>query len=102
MSPAIPDEYLGLHQGLHGLVQEEGVALGPLDQHALEGLEALVLAQELAPREAPQRLQNWLPAGLLWRHAGQVSSRPAPHELQKRAPGRFSCWHRGHCISGLH
>ena len=46
IGPAIPDQRPGLHQGLHRLLEEEGVAFGPLDQHALEALEALVLAQE--------------------------------------------------------
>ena len=44
--PALPDEHLGLHEGPHALLQEEGVALGPLDQHPLERLEGPVLAQQ--------------------------------------------------------
>ena len=46
IGPPIPNEHLGLHQRLHALLEEEGVALGPLDQRALEGLERPVLAQQ--------------------------------------------------------
>ena len=46
IGPPIANEHLGLHQGLHALLEEEGVTLGPLDQHALERLEGPVLAEE--------------------------------------------------------
>ena len=46
IGPPLPDEHLGLHEGPHALLEEEGVPLGPLDQHPLERLEGPVLAQE--------------------------------------------------------
>ena len=46
IGPPIPNEHLGLHQGLDALLEEERVALGPLDQHLLERLECRVVAQQ--------------------------------------------------------
>jgi hypothetical protein len=46
IGPPVPDEHLRLHQGPHALLEEEGAALGPLDQRAPEGLERRVLAQQ--------------------------------------------------------
>ena len=42
----LPDQHPGLHEGLDALLQEEGVPLGPLDQHPLERRQARVLTQE--------------------------------------------------------
>jgi hypothetical protein len=46
IGPPLSDEHLGFHEGLHALFQEEGVPLGPLDQHPRERLEGPVLAQQ--------------------------------------------------------
>ena len=45
IGPPLPDQHPGLHEGLHALFEEEGVALGPRDQYSLEVLECPVLAQ---------------------------------------------------------
>ena len=42
----------------------------------------------MAPRKAPHWLQNRLPAGLLWRHDGQVSSRPRTTLVAEASSGR--------------
>src|SRR6266852_4098380 len=46
MGSAFADQGLGLHQGPHALLQEEGVALGLLDEKLLERLEPAVGTQE--------------------------------------------------------
>ena len=43
---ALADERLGLDQRPNALLQEEGIALGPLDQDRREGLDRPVLAKE--------------------------------------------------------
>jgi hypothetical protein len=75
VGPSLPDEHLGLHEGLHGLFQEEGVALGPRDQHPLERSNGSVLAQ--------QGIQQRVGAGGLQRVDPQleVVGLPAPGVL---------------------
>ena len=46
MGSAFADQGLGLHQGPHALLEEEGIALGPLDEKLLERLECAVGTQE--------------------------------------------------------
>ena len=56
MRPPLATQGLGLHQRLHGLLQEERIPLGPLDEERREPLEPGVLAEERsggAPGRSP-------------------------------------------------
>jgi hypothetical protein len=46
MRPPLAAQGLGLHQGLHALLQEERIPLAPLDQEGCETFEPGVVAEE--------------------------------------------------------
>ena len=46
IGPRLADQHAGLHQGAHALLQEEGIALGALDQQLLERRQAGVVPQQ--------------------------------------------------------
>ena len=46
IGPRLADQHPGLHQGPHALLQEEGIALGALDQELLERRQAGIVPQQ--------------------------------------------------------
>jgi hypothetical protein len=56
------------------------------------------LAVRLVRSGAAHWPQNLFSGGLAVPQDGQVAASGAAHSPQNFMPGRFSCWHRGHCM----